>query len=96
MSLLSDADLTQIVGIQLLRLEKRLADQKITLKVTDAAKKHLAEAGYDPVYGARPLKRAILKAVQDPLAEELLSGGYPNGSTVRVDVEGEGFKFVKA
>ena len=54
------------------------------------------DIGYEPAFGARPLKRAILKAVQDPLAEELLSGGYPNGSTVRVDVEGDGFKFVKA
>jgi ATP-dependent Clp protease ATP-binding subunit ClpA len=56
----------------------------------------LVDIGYEPAFGARPLKRAILKAVQDPLAEELLSGGYPNGATVRVDVEGEGFKFVKA
>lgn len=55
----------------------------------------MVDIGYEPAFGARPLKRAILEAVQDPLAEELLSGGYPNGSTVKVDVEGDGFEFVK-
>ena len=61
----------------------------------NAARDLLASKGYEPAFGARPLKRAIVKAVQDPLAEELLAGGYTNGSTVRCDVEGEGFKFVK-
>ena len=64
------------------------------LELTAGAKDVIAEQGWDPQYGARPLKRAIVKAVQDPLAEELLTGGYANGSTVRCDVEGEGFKFV--
>ncbi len=85
---LSDADLTQIVGIQLVRLEKRLADQKLTLVVTDAAKKHLGEAGYDPVYGARPLKRAIQRELLDPLSLEILSGTFREGETVTADVKG--------
>ena len=93
---LSKPDLRGIVDIQLRRLEKLVADRELKLELTEAAKMRLVDIGYEPAFGARPLKRAILKAVQDPLAEELLSGGYPNGSTVRVDVEGEGFKFVKA
>ena len=92
---LSKSDLRGIVDIQLRRLEKLVADRELKLELTEAAKMRLVDIGYEPAFGARPLKRAILKAVQDPLAEELLSGGYPNGSTVRVDVEGEGFKFIK-
>ncbi|MDB4937284.1 MAG: ATPase with chaperone, two ATP-binding domain [Labilithrix sp.] len=92
---LSKPDLRGIVDIQLRRLEKLVADRELKLELTEAAKMRLVDIGYEPAFGARPLKRAILKAVQDPLAEELLSGGYPNGATVRVDVEGEGFKFVK-
>ena len=83
------------MDIQLRRLEKLVADRELKLELTEAAKMRLVDIGYEPAFGARPLKRAILKAVQDPLAEELLSGGYPNGSTVRVDVDGEGFKFIK-
>jgi ATP-dependent Clp protease ATP-binding subunit ClpB len=93
---LSKPDLRGIVDIQLRRLEKLVADRELKLELTEAAKMRLVDIGYEPAFGARPLKRAILKAVQDPLAEELLAGGYPNGATVRVDVEGEGFKFVKA
>ncbi len=93
---LSKADLRGIVDIQLRRLEKLVADRELKLELTEAAKMRLVDIGYEPAFGARPLKRAILKAIQDPLAEELLAAGYPNGSTVRVDVEGEGFKFVKA
>jgi ATP-dependent Clp protease ATP-binding subunit ClpB len=93
---LSKQDLRGIVDIQLRRLEKLVADRELKLELTEAAKMRLVDIGYEPAFGARPLKRAILKAIQDPLAEELLAAGYPNGSTVRVDVEGEGFKFVKA
>ncbi len=93
---LSKPDLRGIVDIQLRRLEKLVADRELKLELTEAAKMRLVDLGYEPAFGARPLKRAILKAVQDPLAEELLAAGYPNGSTVRVDVEGEGFKFMKA
>jgi ATP-dependent Clp protease ATP-binding subunit ClpB len=93
---LSKPDLRGIVDIQLRRLEKLVADRELKLELTEAAKMRLVDIGYEPAFGARPLKRAILKAIQDPLAEALLAAGYPNGSTVRVDVEGEGFKFVKA
>ena len=92
---LSDADLTQIVGIQLARLEKRLADQKLTLTVTDAAKKHLGESGYDPVYGARPLKRAIQRDLLDPLSLEILSGNFREGETITADVKGGKIVFTK-
>jgi ATP-dependent Clp protease ATP-binding subunit ClpB len=92
---LSDADLTQIVGVQLVRLEKRLADQKLTLVVTDAAKKHLAEAGYDPVYGARPLKRAIQRDLLDPLSMEILAGTFREGETITADAKGGKIAFRK-
>jgi ATP-dependent Clp protease ATP-binding subunit ClpB len=94
---LSKQDLRGIVDIQLRKVEKLVADRELKLELTEAAKMRLVEIGYEPAFGARPLKRAIVKAVQDPLAEELLSGGYTNGSTVRCDVDGDGgFKFVKA
>ena len=93
---LGQAEIEHIVDLQLVRFERMLGERKLALEVTPEARRMLAEEGYDPAFGARPLKRAILKAIQDPLAEELLAAGYPNGSTVRVDVEGEGFKFVKA
>ena len=78
-----------IVDIQVARVQKLLADRKITLDLTDGARKWLGRVGYDPVYGARPLKRAVQRYVQDPLAERLLAGDVPDGSTVRVE-EGEG------
>ncbi|MFO1121807.1 MAG: ATP-dependent chaperone ClpB [Hyphomicrobiales bacterium] len=74
-----------IVDIQLGRLRKLLADRKITIEVTDAARNWLADKGYDPAYGARPLKRVIQKNVQDPLAEELLAGRIKDGETVKLD-----------
>jgi ATP-dependent Clp protease ATP-binding subunit ClpB len=94
---LSKPDLRGIVEIQLRKVEKLVADRELKLELTEAAKMRLVDIGYEPAFGARPLKRAIVKAVQDPLAEALLAGGYVNGSTVRCDVEGdEGFKFDKA
>ncbi|MBN9167489.1 MAG: chaperone protein ClpB [Myxococcales bacterium 68-20] len=92
---LSKPDLRGIVDIQLRKVEKLVADRELKLELTEAAKMRLVDIGYEPAFGARPLKRAIVKAVQDPLAEELLTGGYTNGSTVRCDIEGEGFKFIK-
>ncbi len=74
-----------IVDIQLERLAKLLSERKITVELTDAAKALLAEKGYDPAYGARPLKRVIQKLVQDPLAEEILSGRVTDGTDVQVD-----------
>lgn len=93
---LSKPDLRGIVDIQLRKVEKLVADRELKLELTEEAKMRLVDIGYEPAFGARPLKRAIVKAVQDPLAEELLAGGYANGSTVRCDVDGEGFTFVKA
>ncbi len=79
-----------IVDIQMARLLKRLASRKITLELDDDARKWLADEGYDPVYGARPLKRVIQKALQDPLAEGLLAGDILDGSTVPVSAGAEG------
>jgi ATP-dependent Clp protease ATP-binding subunit ClpB len=86
---LSRRDMTAIVDIQLQRLNKLLADRKITLDIDEAAKRWLADAGYDPVYGARPLKRIIQRALQNPLAEQILEGSITDGETVKVGV-GEG------
>jgi len=79
-------DLVQIVDIQLERLKKLLAERHITLEVTDAARRYLAETGFDPVFGARPLKRVIGREVQDPLALALLQGRFHDGDTIRADV----------
>ena len=78
-----------IVEIQVGRVGKLLKDRKITLDLTDAAKRWLGRVGYDPVYGARPLKRAVQRYLQDPLAEKLLGGEIPDGSTLKID-EGDG------
>jgi ATP-dependent Clp protease ATP-binding subunit ClpB len=78
------------VDIQMARLLKRLAARKIKLELDDAARKWLADEGYDPVYGARPLKRVIQKALQDPLAEALLSGDIIDGAVVPVTAGADG------
>jgi ATP-dependent Clp protease ATP-binding subunit ClpB len=78
-------DLKQIVGIQLGRLMKRLAAQKLTLTLTDDAKAFIAREGYDPVYGARPLKRAIQRDILDPLSMEILEGRFKEGDAIRAD-----------
>ncbi len=75
----------EIVELQLARLRERLADRRISLELTDAAKEAIAEAGWDPAYGARPLKRAIQRLVENPLALRLLEGDFVDGDTVRVD-----------
>jgi ATP-dependent Clp protease ATP-binding subunit ClpB len=77
-------EIKQIVDIQLGYLNRLLAERKITVTIDDAAKEHLATVGYDPVYGARPLKRAIQREIQNPLATELLSGNISEGSEVLV------------
>ncbi|MCU0902034.1 MAG: AAA family ATPase, partial [Cypionkella sp.] len=87
---LNRADMAGIVLIQMKRLEKRLAARKITLELDDAARAWLAEEGYDPVFGARPLKRVIQRHLQDPLAEMILSGDVLDGSTVVVGAGPEG------
>ena len=74
-----------IVDIQLELLRNRLAEHDITLELTDAAKEYLAQQGYDPAYGARPLKRLIQKEIQDQVALGLLKGDFRDGDTIRVD-----------
>ena len=87
---LGRGDMDGIVEIQLRRLAKRLAGRKITLELDEAAKVWLADAGYDPVFGARPLKRVIQRALQNPLAEMLLAGEVLDGATVEVSAGAEG------
>jgi ATP-dependent Clp protease ATP-binding subunit ClpB len=92
---LTQEQLGAIVDIQLGRLQKRLEERKIALVVTDAARKMLIERGWDPVYGARPLKRAIQRLVQDPLAMMLLEGKFSEGDTLEVDAKGGELVFSK-
>jgi ATP-dependent Clp protease ATP-binding subunit ClpB len=87
---LSPDELAFIVDIQLERLRRRLTDRRLTLNVTDAARHWLASHGYDPVYGARPLRRLVQSAIGDELARALLSGRIRDGDTITVDREGEG------
>jgi ATP-dependent Clp protease ATP-binding subunit ClpB len=94
---LGKEDLARIIGIMLREVNDRLADRKIAITVTDAARERLAEIGYDPAYGARPLRRAIQKHLQDPLALHILKGEFREGDSVLVDADGEtGFSFRKA
>lgn len=87
---LNRADMDGIVDIQLARLRKRLTGRKITVELDDAAKKWLADEGYDPVFGARPLKRVIQRAVQNPMAEGLLAGEIRDGDTVPITASADG------
>ncbi|MBA3053747.1 MAG: ATP-dependent chaperone ClpB [Sphingomonadales bacterium] len=86
---LGQEHMAPIVDIQVARVGKLLKDRKITLDLTDAARRWLGRVGYDPVYGARPLERAVQRYLQDPLAEKLLAGEIPDGSNLRID-EGDG------
>jgi ATP-dependent Clp protease ATP-binding subunit ClpB len=79
----------QIIGIQLRKLAKLIAERGLTLEISDAAKEHLAHEGYDPAFGARPLKRALQKLVVDPLAIRLLEGQFKPGDTVFVNMRDE-------
>jgi ATP-dependent Clp protease ATP-binding subunit ClpB len=85
----------KIVDIQLALLAKRLEERKIGLQVTPRAKTLLAEAGFDPQFGARPLKRTIQNMVQNPLARQVLAGEVTDGSTVIIDVGKDGIAFRK-
>lgn len=85
---LGEDELKQIVGIQLRRVQKRLETRGLKLELSDAAAALVARHGFDPVYGARPLKRAIQRDILDPLSLELLEGKFPEGSTIHVDVHG--------
>ncbi len=92
---LSRDQIAEIVELQLERLRHRLAERQITLELTAAAKEALAEAGWDPAYGARPLKRAIQRLVENPLALRLLEGDFSDGDTIRIDAHGDELVFVK-
>jgi ATP-dependent Clp protease ATP-binding subunit ClpB len=85
--------MASIVDIQMARLAKLLDDRKITLTLEPAARDWLADKGWDPAYGARPLKRVIQKSVQDPLAEMILSGRIKDGDNVVVSASKQGLKF---
>ncbi|MFS8370113.1 ATP-dependent chaperone ClpB [Acetobacter indonesiensis] len=89
-SRLQKVDMSKIVDIQMRRLQKLLEDRKITLKLDDLSHAWLANEGYDPVYGARPLKRVIQRSLQNPLAELLLQGTIHDGETVDISANGEG------
>jgi ATP-dependent Clp protease ATP-binding subunit ClpB len=82
-----------IVEIQLRRLHRNLAERKLALEVTDEAKALIAEKGYDPVYGARPLKRTIQRLIQDPLAVKILEGEFKEGDQIEIDVHGDALGF---
>ncbi|WP_426257954.1 ATP-dependent chaperone ClpB [Sphingomonas sp. DC1600-2] len=86
---LGQAEMAPIVDIQVQRIATLLAERKVSLELTDAARAWLGRVGYDPVYGARPLKRAVQRYLQDPLADLILRGSVKDGATVRVD-EGDG------
>ncbi|MCG7954589.1 MAG: AAA family ATPase, partial [Candidatus Thiodiazotropha endolucinida] len=85
-----------IASIQVDYLRQRLAEHEMVLSVTDAALDRLGQAGFDPVYGARPLKRAIRQQLENPLAQEILSGRFAAGDTIEVDVSGDGLSFRKS
>jgi len=90
---LTEEQLEEIVEIQLGRLRTRLAERNITLELSDAARRNLVRSGYNPHYGARPLKRAIQKKIETPLARLLLKGAVKDGQTVRVEADGDDLRF---
>jgi ATP-dependent Clp protease ATP-binding subunit ClpB len=88
-------EIERIVEIQLKDLRKRLAERKLQLDVTPEARAQLAERGYDPAFGARPLKRTIQRMIENPLAVEVLAGHFNEGDRILVELEGETFRFRK-
>jgi len=95
-SQLTREDLGRIVDLQLTRLESLLHERHLRLEVTEDVKEFLADQGYDPVYGARPLKRVIQRELQNPIALELLEGTYHDGATIRVELKDGKVEFVSA
>jgi ATP-dependent Clp protease ATP-binding subunit ClpA len=93
---LTREQLAEIVELQLERLRARLAERGISVELTPAAKEHLAEAGWDPAYGARPLKRALQRLVENELAKRLLEGEFAEGDTILVDARDGELVFEKA
>ena len=92
---LGETEIARIVDLQIGHLERLLADRKLTLEVTDEARRFVAHEGYDPAYGARPLKRALQRLVQDPLAMAVLDGRFTDGDRVRVTMQGGSIAFEK-
>ncbi|HEY9908583.1 MAG TPA: hypothetical protein V6D18_13370 [Thermosynechococcaceae cyanobacterium] len=90
---LDRTELSAIVGLQIKRIESLLADQKLKLEITAAARNYIAEAGYDPTYGARPLKRAIQRELQNPIATKILENTFTEGDTILIDLEGDQLSF---
>jgi ATP-dependent Clp protease ATP-binding subunit ClpB len=92
---LSKKDIRQIAAIQLKQLDKRLSDNEIRIEFSDATLDLIGEEGFDPVYGARPLKRAIQSEIENPLAQKILSGEFASGDTIQVDIENSNIVFSK-
>jgi ATP-dependent Clp protease ATP-binding subunit ClpB len=92
---LGRSQLSEIVGLQIKRIEALLADQKIKLEITTAARAHIAEVGYDPSYGARPLKRAIQRELQNPIATKILENTFSEGDTILIDLVDDHLSFDK-
>jgi ATP-dependent Clp protease ATP-binding subunit ClpB len=92
---LGEQDIARIIDLQIVRLEKLLAERKLVLEVTDEAKKFVAHEGYEPAFGARPLKRALQRLVQDPLAMAVLEGRFSDGDKVRVTLKDGAIAFDK-
>jgi len=93
---LGKEDILGIVDIQVALLARRLSERGLALEVDASARKHLADAGYDPVYGARPLKRAIQRHLENPLSKEILAGLFASGDTVVASAGKSGLVFEKA
>jgi ATP-dependent Clp protease ATP-binding subunit ClpB len=91
---LSREQIKSIVDIQLQRLQKRLADRNIELTLTDSAKEFLAKEGYDPIYGARPLKRVIVQRLENPLAMKIISGEIQAGQKISAEVRKNEIEFI--
>jgi ATP-dependent Clp protease ATP-binding subunit ClpB len=92
---LDERHIEQIVGLQVQKLEERLAERNLQLSLTDAARAHIARVGYDPDFGARPLRRVLQREVADPIALKLLSGEFRDGDTIVVDASPDGLVFTK-
>jgi ATP-dependent Clp protease ATP-binding subunit ClpB len=93
---LSQEHIGEIVGIQVQHLAARLAERNLGLDLTDGAREYLARTGYDPDFGARPLKRVIQREIADPIALALLQGEYADGDVIRADASPDGLVFTKA
>ncbi len=91
---LTEEQLRSIVDLMVRDLQERLAERKLAIEITEKAKSWLAREGYDPVFGARPLRRVIERYVENPLSTKLLGGEFKEGDTVKVDLGDEGLTFV--